>query len=103
MSMYIREPVISSLKPVSELLVINPEQMHDGGVKIMHMHGVLRDVIAVVIRCSQRESLLNPRTRQKDGEATGVVIPSVIGRSQLALRVNRPAELPAPNDQGILK
>ena len=67
------------------------------------VNGILRYVVTVVVRGPEGITLLDSGPRQKDRKATRVMIPPVIGRGQLALRVNRPAELPAPNDQGILE
>ena len=101
--MNVGQSVVSALKLVDELLVVDSEQVHDGGIQVVNVHGVLRNVVAVVIRCPKREAFLDSGSGQKYGEATGMVIPAVIGSGKFALRINRSSKLTTPNDQGVFK
>ncbi len=38
---YIGETEITTGIMIGELLVIDPEQVQDGGMEVMHMHGIL--------------------------------------------------------------
>ena len=67
------------------------------------MHGVLRNVVAIVIRRTQGEAFLDPCPSQEDGEASGVMVTTVVGCSQFTLRINRSSELATPDDEGILE
>ena len=40
--MHIRQPVIPTAMTKGEFLVIEAQQMQDGGVEIVHMHSILR-------------------------------------------------------------
>ena len=103
MAVNVGQSVVSALKLIDELLVVDSEQVHDGGIQVVNVHGVLRNVVAVVIRCPKREAFLDSGSGQKYGEATGMVIPAVIGSSKFALRINRSSKLTTPNDQGVFK
>lgn len=48
-SMHISEAEIAALVFVGELLMINPELVEQGGVEVVHVHGILDDIVAVVI------------------------------------------------------
>ena len=50
MAMHVGQPVLPPLKLVGELLVVDPELVHDGCVQVMHMNRVFHNVVAKVIR-----------------------------------------------------
>ena len=41
MPMHIGQSVVPTLKTISQLFMIKPEQMHPGSLKVMHMQGSL--------------------------------------------------------------
>ena len=50
---YVRiQPIVATLKAVSQLLVIESEQMQDGGVQIWHGNRIFDGVIAKFIGCA---------------------------------------------------
>ena len=46
----IREAVIAALEAVGQLLMIEAEAVQDGGVLVVDVHGVLRDVVGIIVR-----------------------------------------------------
>jgi hypothetical protein len=42
---HIRQTILPTLKFESELFMLNPEQMQDRRVQVMHIHGIFGDVI----------------------------------------------------------
>ena len=52
MAMNICQAEISALKTIRQALVIDAQQMHQRGLKIMNMHAVVRDVDAKIIAFS---------------------------------------------------
>ena len=42
LTMHIRQPVIPTAMTKGEFLVIEAQQMQDGGMEIVHMHSILR-------------------------------------------------------------
>src|SRR6266478_5080334 len=61
------------------------------------------DVIAIVVGFAVADAGLDAAARQPEGKATWVVIAAVIVGGQFALAVNSPAELAAPDDQGVVE
>lgn len=47
-------------------------------VQVVNVNGILRDVVGKIVGCAVRVSGLDPRTGEPEGEATGVMIPSVV-------------------------
>ena len=45
----IRKAIPSALALVNELLVVNAQQVHHGGLEIMHMHLVLHHIVGKII------------------------------------------------------
>ena len=73
------------MESMGQFLVVDSEQMHNGRVQVVNVHGVLRDVVAVIIRRPEGEAFLDPCPCQKYGEATGMVVSPVICSGKLAL------------------
>ena len=48
-SVDIGQAEVAALVLVGELLMINPELVEQGGVEVVHVHGILDDIVAVVI------------------------------------------------------
>ena len=94
---------VAALVTISQLLMINSEQMKNGGLQIMHVNGVLHDAHAVVIGFPIAEARLDPATGQPVSEAIRVMITPVIGSRQFPLAINRSTEFPAPNHEGVFE
>ncbi len=54
--MDVGEPKVPALVLVREALVVDSQQMQNGGVKVMHVDAVLGDVIAVFVCAAVRRS-----------------------------------------------
>jgi hypothetical protein len=72
----IGESEIAALIGVRKLLVIQPKQVQDRGVKIVDMHRIFDHVETEFIRLAIHESLFDPPTSEPDREGVFVVIPS---------------------------
>src|SRR5207244_2777245 len=81
---------------VGELLVVQAEQVQDGGVQIVHVNLIFDGVIAVVIRSAILHTGLNPAAGHPHGEAMGVMIAPVV-----TLGNGGTAELAAPQYQRV--
>ena len=46
------QPLITSLEPVDEPFVINSQAVHHRGLQVVHVDGVLDDVVTKVVGCS---------------------------------------------------
>ena len=102
-AVHIGQAKVASLITISQLLMINSEQMKNGGLQVMHVDGVLHDVHAVVIGLTIAKPGLHPASGQPVGKAIGVMIAPVIGTSQFALAINRTAEFAPPDHKRVFK
>jgi len=46
---YVREAEVAALEPVGQALVIDSQTVQDSGLEIVYMHGILCDVVAVIV------------------------------------------------------
>ena len=83
--------------------MVDPQAVQDGGLQVVDVNRVLNDVVAIIVCLANGDTGLKTPTGGPHGKATRMVIATIVGCSQLALAVNRSAELPSPNDQGILQ
>jgi hypothetical protein len=86
-----------------ETLMLNPEQMKQRCVKISNMDRFIDHVVTEWTCFTVAHPTANPTTGHPHGETARVMIPSIIGSGQFALRIIRSAELTAPDDQRVLK
>ena len=73
---------IATLVFISESLVMNAQEMQNGGVEIVNVNGVANNIIAVVVRFAERKPFLDSGSRHENREATWMVIASVVGFRQ---------------------
>ena len=98
--MNICKPVLAPLVFEGQLFVLDPQQMQNRRIEVMHVDGILGDVVAVIIGAAMHMPLLHPGAAQQGGETPGMVVtaPVLVWR----LGVNGPAELPSPDNQGVV-
>src|SRR5262245_52876533 len=56
LAVHVRQPIIAALKTEGELLVIEPETMHQRGMQIVHVHFVLGHVKPEFVRLANRDA-----------------------------------------------
>ena len=83
--------------------VVNAQLVQDRRIQITDVHGVVRNVVAEVIRLAVGDATLYAATCHPNGEATRVVVATVVGLGEFALAVNRTPEFTTPNDQCIIQ
>src|SRR5688500_9963179 len=88
---------------VGQPLVIDPQQVQQRGVEVVDVDAALDDVVAEVIGGAVDEPRLDAAASHPDGEAARMVVTAVVGRGELALRVARTPELPAPDDERVVE
>lgn len=54
---------VKSLKFEGESLVVNSHTMEDGGVHIVDMHGILNDIVTVIVCGAMDVAAFDPSTR----------------------------------------
>jgi hypothetical protein len=61
--MHVGQSMASALEFVSQTFVIDAQQMQHRGMKIMHVHGVLRDVVTEIVRLAEGKAGPNAAAR----------------------------------------
>lgn len=77
MTMDIGQAIIPTLIPISQLLVVDAHQVHDGRIYIVNMDRVLGDIITEVVGFSVSYTGPYSAARHPDGETTRMMVPSV--------------------------
>src|SRR4051794_28213960 len=102
-AVHVGQTVVAALIFERQARVIDAQQMEDGGVQVVHMHGVGGDVVGEVIGLAEGEAGLDAGAGQPDGEAAGMVIAAIIVGGERPLTVNRAAEFTAPDDERVVQ
>ena len=58
-AVHIRQPECAALKLIRELRVVDPQAVQDRRMQVMHVHRILDDVVAVVVRLAVRDARLD--------------------------------------------
>ena len=83
--------------------MVDPQQVQDRGVQVEDLDRVLDDVVGEVVGLAQGHARLDAAAGHPDREAARVVVAAVVRGGELALRVDRAAELAAPDDQRVVE
>ena len=63
---------------VNQPLVIDPQTPQDRGIQVVNVHGILGDVVAVVIRFAEGDPRLDAAPRQPDRKRPRMMIAAVV-------------------------
>ena len=98
--MDISKTIIAPLEFKGESLVVHSEEMHQSGIQVVDMHGVLSYIVAVIIGRTMDMTAPHTRPCQHLSKAAGMVVTasSVTG----FLRVGGSAKLSPPSHNRIL-
>ncbi len=83
--------------------MIDAKKMQDGGVQIVDMHAIHRDIEAKLVGLTKGDTGPDAAARHPHGEAAGVVIASMVGRVDITLADGRATELATPDDQRLIE
>src|SRR5437660_11157424 len=86
---HVGEAEIPALEAVGQLRVVDPQAVQDGGVQVMHMDGVVDDVVAEVVRLAIDQAPFDASAGHPNGEAARMMVTAVVGLGQRPLAVNR--------------
>ena len=98
LSMHIGEPEISPRVAIGQSFVIDPQEVEESGVKIVHADLVLDSEVAKVVGRPVDRAALHPPTGKPQSETVGIVISTVA-----ILRYRRASEFRAENDQRTIE
>ena len=91
------QPEIATPVAIDVLLVVDSQQVQNGGVEIVDVDGILYRPVAEFVRLAIGHPAANPATRHPHGEAADVVVPS------RPLGHRRASEFTAPDDEGVVE
>jgi len=81
--------------------MVEPQAAQDRGIEIVDVHRIADDVVAIIVGLAVLDAAANAGPREPHAEATAVMVPAMIVRGELALAVDRPAKLAAPDHQRV--
>src|SRR5919201_1276471 len=87
------KPEVAALELVRQPLVVNAKALEDGGLKVVDVHGVLDDVVAVIVVLAVTDAGLHSAARHPHTEAARMMVPTVVRRRERALAINGATEL----------
>ena len=93
------ETEVASLKAVGQSGVIDPQQMQQRRVEVVHMDWILGDVEPQIVRGTMHVTSTHTGTREPYSEATIVMIATIAA----TLHHGRAPELASPDDERILQ
>ena len=96
--LHVGQPHVAAGVAVGQALVVEPEQVEDRGVQIMHVHRVLDGLVAELVGPAIGDPRPGAPSGQPEGESLVVVV-AAVG----VLAVRRAAELPAPDHQRLVQ
>ena len=64
---------------VGQALVVDAQLLEQGGVQVVDVHGILGDVVAVIVGGSVLVAGLEATASDPGGEASAVVVPAMVG------------------------
>lgn len=82
---YIREAEPPALVFEGESFVVDAEQVQQRGVEIMNVNRILHDVIAKLTSFTVDQTPLHPTSRHPSGEASRMMVPTVVGAGEFSL------------------
>jgi len=103
LAMHVRQPVVSALELERQPLVVDAQQVEQRRLQIMNVNPVRGNVVAELVGRTVAHARLHPAAGEPNREAARMVVATVIVGRQSTLAINRPPELPSPNDQRVVQ
>ena len=94
---------VAALIRVRQSFVVDAQQVQNRGLQIVNVDSIFGDVDAVVVGPPPGHAALNASTSHPHGKTAWVMIAAVVCFRQAALRVDRPTELAAPDNQRVIE
>ena len=96
-TVHIGEPVVAPLITVGEAFMVNPHEVLNGRVKVMHMDRILGDVVTPIVCLTVGDAALYAATSKPYGKAAWMMV-TAKSFCIAALAVDRASEFSAPDD-----
>ena len=101
--LYTRQFLVEALKGKDEFLMIHPEEVKHGGMKIPDVDRVFHHVIAEVIRFAIVHAALDSPACEPTRETTWVMVATIVFPGYVSLPVNGSSEFAHEDDQRIIE
>src|SRR5205814_2841237 len=96
---HVRQPEVAALEAVRQPGVIEPQEMENGGMQIVHVHRIFNDVVAELVGAADGYARLDPAARQPHCECPRMMIASEQFGAVARLVHRGPPELAAPDHE----
>src|ERR1700683_2528665 len=96
--MHVRQPEITAAEAVRQSLVVDPEQVQDRGVQIVHRADAVLGVNAELVGRAMHRAPLDAAPREPDAESFRMMIAAIA-----PCGVRRAAELAGPEDERLVE
>src|SRR5260370_36008491 len=83
--------------------MINAEAMQDGGLQVVDVHLIFKDVVGIVIRLADAQAALDAAAGHPNGEAAGMMVAAIVRGGELALAIHGAAEFAGPHDASVVQ
>src|SRR4051794_24700708 len=98
------EAEVTALKAVGELLVVEAQQMEDGGLQIVDVDFVAGDGKAELVGFAVNQAVLHAAASEKDGEAIGIMVAAKnFAGGSAAFAEGCASKFAAPHDKGVIE
>src|SRR4051812_29926403 len=87
------EPELAPLEQVSQLQVVNAQQVQDGGLQVVDVNAAFGHIKAEVVRTAVDVAALDATAGHPHGKDAAVVVAAVAVGLERTLRIRRTAEL----------
>ena len=103
MSVYIGEPVSSTLVFINEFFMIIPKEVQNRSLKIMNMHRIFNNVVTEFIRFPIHDTRFYTTASHPDAKAPRMMIATIACSFEVALTIICAAEFTSPDDECLIK
>src|SRR4051812_44867508 len=98
--MDVGQPEVASLESVSQALVIQAKAMEDGGVEVVDVNRVFRDVVTEIVGLPVRDPRFDAAAGHPHRIIAAMMIAAVVVLLDLALTINGASKFAAPENEG---
>src|SRR5207249_8529669 len=83
----VSKPEVTALELLGQPLVVDAEAIEDGSLQVVDVHGVLDDVVAVIVGLAMADAGLHSAARHPHAEAARMMVAAVVRRRERALAI----------------
>src|SRR5256885_17054760 len=77
--------------------------MQDSRLQVMDVHGVVDDVVAIIVRFADAQTRLNTAAGHPNRKTARMMVAAIVRPGELALAVDGPAKFSGPHHQCVIQ